>query len=163
MKRRAHTVALACTAVVAIAIARAAAADEERFVAKLALPTGQTAVVAEGDYEARSIGSYSVRLYASSGGGPNADPADATFFVAGLIEKRGGTIEAVRVADVDRDGRDEIVVIIRSVGTGSYLTAHAFAFGEKRLEMRAMVVGLAKDADPIAALAAATQRGVRPN
>ena len=38
------------------------AAAEERFVAKLQLPTGQTVVVAEGDFEARSIGSFSVRL-----------------------------------------------------------------------------------------------------
>ena len=35
------------------------------FVHKLALATGQTAVVAEGDFEARSIGSYSVRIYST--------------------------------------------------------------------------------------------------
>ena len=162
MKDRARVVAFVCAAVGALVTFAVVAAGAERFVAKLALPTGQTAVVAEGDAEARSIGSYSVRLYAQSGSGASdADSADATFFVAGLIEKRDGTIEAVRLADVDRDGREEIVVIIRSAGTGSYLTAHAIAFGEKRLEMRAMVVGLAKDADPVVALSAATSRGVR--
>ncbi len=42
------------------------AAEPERFIAKIKLPSGQTAVVAEGDLEARSIGSFSVRLSRSS-------------------------------------------------------------------------------------------------
>ena len=43
------------------------------FVEKLALPSGQTAVVAEGDFEARSIGSYSVRIYSRQSAQPDDD------------------------------------------------------------------------------------------
>lgn len=138
------------------------AAADERFVGKLALSNGQTAVIAEGDLEARSIGSYTVRLYSPVGGTSGAG-TDATTFVTGLFEKRDGVIESVMLADVDRDGRDEIVVVMRSVGTGSYLTAHAITVREKRLEMRATVVGLAKDAEPVAALLAATAKEADPN
>jgi hypothetical protein len=35
----------------------------DRFIKKIKLPSGETVVVAEGDYEARSVGSFSVRLY----------------------------------------------------------------------------------------------------
>jgi len=137
----------------------ATGADESRFATKLALPNGQTVVVAEGDFEPRSIGSYSVRLYAAG-----ADPqTDTASFVTGLFERRDGTIESVELADVDRDGREEIVIVMRSVGTGSYLTAHAITVRDKRLEMRAMVVGIAKDADPVAALLAATAKEADPN
>ena len=44
------------------------------FVEKLALPSGQTAVVAEGDFEARSIGSYSVRIYSNKVGNRMTTP-----------------------------------------------------------------------------------------
>jgi phage protein D len=148
-------------ALFALAAATASGADDVRFVAKLVLANGQTAVVAEGDLEARSIGTYTVRLYGPVSG--STAEGDTTSFVAGLFEKRDGTIESVALADIDRDGRDEIVVVMRSVGTGSYLTAHAIAVREKRLEMRATVVGLAKDADPIAALLAATAKEADPN
>ena len=64
------------------------AAESDRFIAKVKLPSGQTAVVAEGDFEARSIGSFSVRLYDA------APPEDeTTFFTAGLIRARDGTVE----------------------------------------------------------------------
>ena len=69
-------------AILLLLSAAVSAAAEERFVAKLQLPTGQTVVVAEGDFEARSIGSFSVRLYQA------AEAADATtFFVAGLVAR----------------------------------------------------------------------------
>jgi PliI/PliC-like inhibitor of I-type lysozyme len=135
------------------------AADDSRFATKLALPNGQFAVVAEGDFEARSIGSYSVRLYAV--GVP--DQTDTASFVTGLFEKRDGAIELVRLADIDRDGHDEIIVVMRSAGTGGYLTVHAITLREKHLEMRATVVGLPKDADPVAALLAVTAKEADPN
>ena len=46
----------------------------------------------------------------------------------------------------------EIVVTVRCIGTGSFLSADAFAFDKKRLWLRASVAYLAKDADLIAAL-----------
>lgn len=123
------------------------AESSQRFITKVALPSGQTAVVAEGDFEARSIGSFSVRLYAA------APPGDeTTFFSAGQVCARDGTVEKVVLADVDGDRQDEIVVIVRSAGTGAYLSAHAFAFDEKQLIFRASVKGLPPDADPVASL-----------
>jgi len=123
------------------------AAEQDRFVRKLALPTGQTAVIAEGDFEARSLGSFSVRLYEA------ASPGDeTTFFESGLIVSRDGALEDTVLADVDGDMQPEIVIIARSVGTGSYLSAYALATAKVGLKLRAAVEGLAPDADPVEAL-----------
>ena len=123
------------------------AADSDRFVSKLALPTGQTVVVAEGDFEARSIGSFSVRLYEAA-----AAPDETTFFSSGLIRPRDGVVEKVMLADIDGDKRQEVVVLVRSTGSGSYLSAHAFTPAKSKLVYRGAVMGLAADADPIKAL-----------
>ncbi len=134
-------------AMVLIASGALHAAESERFVTKVALPSGQTAVVAEGDFEARSIGSFSVRLYDA------APPGDeTTFFIAGQVRTRDGTVERVVLADVVGDQQLEIVAIVRSAGTGGYLSAHAFAYDKQRLIFRGVVDGLPPDADPIAAL-----------
>ena len=123
------------------------AAASERFITKIKLPSGQTVVIAEGDLEARSIGSFSVRLYAAAAPGD-----ETTFFRAGRIRARDGTIEKVALADVAGDQRPEIVVIARSAGTGGFLSAHAFAIDEQRLTFLSTVTGLPPDADPIEAL-----------
>jgi len=123
------------------------AAAQERFVSRLRLPTGTTAVVAEGDFEARSIGSFSVRLYEAA-----AVPDETTFFTSGLIRARDGTVEKVILADVDGDRQQEIIVVVRSAGSGSYLSAHAFAVAKDQLRFHAVVDGLPADADPVAAL-----------
>jgi hypothetical protein len=123
------------------------ATAQDRFLSKFSLPTGETVVVAEGDFETRSIGSFSVRLYEAA-----AAPDDTTFFTSGLIRSRDGVVEKVILADVDGDQQKETVVVVRSVGTGSYLSAHAFAIGNDKLIFSAAVEGLAADADPIAAL-----------
>lgn len=120
---------------------------QDRFISKIALPTGNTAVVAEGDFEARSTGSFSVRLYKAA-----AAPDETTFFTSGLVRARDGVIEKIILADIDGDRRQEIVVIVRSVGTGNYLSAHAFAVANDKLAFRAVVEGLAADADPAAIL-----------
>ncbi len=121
---------------------------ESRFVQKVTLPSGQTAVIAEGDCEARSLGSYSVRLYRDG---------DATFYQAGVILEREGTIEAVRLADLDGDGRDDMVVVMRSVGSGGYVAAQAFSVANNRIEARSSVKDLPADADPVAALTKTTK------
>ena len=128
--------------------AGAATADSERYAQKIALPDGRTAVVAEGDLEARSIGTYSVRLYRD---------ADLAQFESGTIEERNGTIEDVRVADLDGKGDNQLVVVVRSVGTGGYLSAQAFSFDNGRIEARSKVADLPKDADPIAAMTKTTK------
>jgi len=70
-----------------------------RFVTKIKLPAGQTVVVAEGEFEARSIGSFSIRLYQAASGGN-----ETTFFTSGLIRSRDGTIERVVLSDINDDG-----------------------------------------------------------
>ena len=97
--------------------------------------------------EARSIGSFSVRLYAA------AAASDATtFFVSGLIHARDGVLEKVTPADIDGDQQPEIVVIARSAGTGGYLSAYAFEFAKDKLVFRTAAEGLAPDEDPVTVL-----------
>lgn len=141
------------TAMVLLLAASVDAAAQDRFVSKLTHPTGKTVVVAEGDFEARSIGSFSVRLYEAA-----AAPDETTFFTSGLVRPRDGVIEKVILADVDGDRQQEIVVIARSVGTGNYLSAQAFAVAKDKLIFRAVVEGLAADADPVAALRKSRKR-----
>ena len=118
------------------------------FTTKINLPSGQTVVVAEGEFEARSIGSFSVRLYQAASGGN-----ETTFFTSGFIRSRDGVIEKVVLEDINGDEQPEIIVIVRSVGTGGYLSAHAFTISKTRQLMPASTVeGLQAEADPVAAL-----------
>jgi hypothetical protein len=125
----------------------AASQEQERFVSKLSLPSGKTVVVAEGDYEARSIGSFSIRLYDAA-----AAPDETTFFSSGLIRARDGAVEKVMLGNINGDPQQEIVVTVRSVGTGSYLSAHAFAVESDKLVFLSAVEDLAASADAISAL-----------
>ncbi len=126
----------------------------DRFIKKVKLPSGQTTVVAEGAFEARSIGSFSVRLYEA------APPEDeTTFFTAGLIRAREGTIDKVVLADIDDNHKPEIIVIVRSVGTGSYISAYAFAFDNTKLIFLAAVEGLPPEADSVEALRISKRKG----
>jgi hypothetical protein len=130
------------------------AAESDRFITKLKLPSGQTAVVAEGDFEARSIGSFSVRLYDA------APPEDeTTFFASGLIRARDGAVEKVLLADVNGDRKPEIIVNVRSAGSGGYLSSHAFAFDNQRLIFCCAVEGLPPQDDPVAALKKSIGKG----
>jgi len=125
------------------------------FVQKLTLTTtGQTAVVAEGDFEARSIGSYSVRIYSTQGAQLDDD---TTFFSSGVIRARDGTIEKVFLAELDNDGPPSLVVAIRSAGSGGYLSADAFTIGKNAVVLCAAVSGLAANADPVVALKSSLQ------
>lgn len=124
-----------------------AAAD--RFVQKIHLPAGLTAVVAEGDLEARSIGSFTVRLYSRE----HAQAGDdTTFFLSGIIRKRDGTIEKIEHADIDGDGKPELIVLVRSAGTGQYISADAFGFDNTCIWLHAAVANVAYNTDAIAAL-----------
>jgi len=128
------------------------------FVQKLALPSGQTAIVAEGDFEARSIGSYSVRIYSTQSAQPNDD---TTFFAAGVIRARDGTVEKVFLAELGNDRAPSLVVAIRSAGSGGYLTADAFSIGKSSVVLRASVPGIPANVDPVVALKSFLQ-GPRP-
>jgi len=133
---------------VVLLLAGAARAGQlERFVGRLTLASAQTVVVAEGDEEARSGGSFSVRLYDAAAVGD-----ETTFFRAGLMRPRDGTLERLLLADIDGDRVAEIVVVVRSAGSGSYLSAQAFAFDARRLVLRAALEGLPPAVDVVAAL-----------
>jgi hypothetical protein len=152
-------VKLACIGVASwfllLASAAQAAGTGERFVRKLALPNMQTAVIAEGDWEARSIGSYSVRIYSAERAQPGDD---TTFFTSGIVRARDGVVEKIVLADLQGDGRQSLVVVIRSVGSGGYLSADAFSIEKPVLALRASVSGLAPSVDVVDALRAAVRR-----
>lgn len=123
------------------------AEDAGRFSSVLPLPSGQHLEVAEGEREARSIGSFSMRLYRSAG------PEDrTTFFLDGLIQSRDGFVESVSLADITGDEKEEIVVQIRAVGSGAYLSAYAYEYDARWLSLVAQVQGLPSDSDVVTEL-----------
>jgi hypothetical protein len=139
---------LLCGGVLFGASAALGADGGARAVKQAVIPGGSTiVVVAEGDFEARSIGSYSVRVY---GAANPRFPFDD--FIAGTVRPRDGTIDHIGFADLDRDGSPELVVIIRSAGTGAQLSADAFRLRGTVLMLLESVSSLANDTDPIRAL-----------
>ncbi|SCX51556.1 Serine protease inhibitor ecotin [Nitrosospira sp. Nsp1] len=123
----------------------------DRFVRKLALSGEQTIVVAEGDFEARSIGSYSVRLYSTGNTQVNDD---AGIFASGLIRLRSGTLEKVFLENLGLDEAPSLIVTMRSVGTGSYVSADAFKIVGNKVVLHASITEMFADADPVVALKA---------
>lgn len=125
----------------------ALALNGQRVVKQGVLPhTGQAVVVAEGDLEPRSIGSYTVHLYAKN----TAYPHD--HFVGGIVHTRNGVVDALRFEDIDGDSKPEIVVIIRYTGSGGFISADAFAPHGTTLRLVSSVAGLPSNQDPIQAL-----------
>ena len=121
---------------------------QRETVLTVTLPGTDLAVtVAEGPAEPRSIGSYAVRVYEVR---DSAFPYDV--FVAGLVRKRDGGIEELRFADLDGDGRAEAVVVIRSAGSGGYVSADAFSVTRNGIRLAGSVEDLDADADPVEAL-----------
>lgn len=118
-----------------------------RFIDRIRLPSGQTVVVAEGEFEARSIGSFSIRLYASA-----EKQDETTFFQDGLIHARDGVIERVLLEEISGDDRPEIIVVARSVGSGNYLAGYAFAYGSEQLTLLAFLEGMSPEKNPAAEL-----------
>ena len=142
------TVLLLCFALSATAQPSAESVESSaRFVTQQKLPDGRLVVVAEGDGEPRSVGSYSVRLYTNENPEFSLDN-----FVVGAVFIRDGSIERLAVEDVNGDGVKELVVVVRSAGSGGYLSASAFRIAAKTIEAVGNVEGMASDADPIAEL-----------
>jgi hypothetical protein len=139
-----------CVALPLAALPIAPAAAESPVVKQAVLPgTSKIVVVAEGELEPRSTGSYSLRIY----GGANAThPYDD--FIAGIVRPRPGEVEKLAFADVNGDRIADIVVVMRSAGTGGYLSADAFRLRGRLLEHLGSVRGLAKDGDAVRALRA---------
>ena len=131
----------------ALLLSQAVIADadpDKLFVEDMALPDGKVLVVAEARLEPRSIGSYSIRLY--SGANPEYPYDD---FLSGLVVARDGTVERVELADIDDDGAAEAVVVTRSVGSGGYVSAQAFAIAGDKISEVARVEGVDPRQDPL--------------
>ena len=124
------------------------AEPEARFARTLHIPgSWELVVVAEGDFEPRSIGSYALRIY--GGASTHAPLGD---FLVGVIRPRNGVVEAVFFESIAAHDTLDIIVTVRSAGSGGYLSADAFQYRRGSLELLASVAGLEKRADPIAAL-----------
>lgn len=118
------------------------------FFQQLTLPTGQVVTVGEGRGEPASTGSYDVRLY--TGANPEF-PLDQ--FIDGKVLPRDGSIKALKLQDLDGDRQPELIVIVESAGSGSYLSADAFTIlPQQGLESVNHVEGLAPGEDVIQAL-----------
>ena len=64
--------------------------------------------------------------------------------------KRDGIVEKLVLADITGDAEAEIIVVVRSVGTGNYLSAYAFGVDQqKTLVPLANLTGLSATADPV--------------
>lgn len=116
-----RTLAIVVLASATLGPAEALKPDPHRLALRVALPTGQVATAIEGEHEPRSTGSYALRIYA---------PSDPQFpqdrFVAGVVRPRDGTLEDLRVDDVDRDGQPEVLVLVRNAGSGGFLQVDAY-------------------------------------
>jgi hypothetical protein len=145
---------LAGSFVMALVVATAYAAESESRFARIfeIANSPEVVVITEGDFEGRSSGSYAVRIYGGSSQKYSLDD-----FVTGTIRPRDGAIERVKVDSIGRGNEIEIIVVMRSVGTGGYLSADAFRYGAKSLVLVASVAGLDKRADPTAALRETSQ------
>ena len=113
--------------------------------------------VTEGPGEPRSIGSYALRVY---------EPLHPDFpydrFIAGTVRKRDGVVEELLFRDLDDDGIEEAVVVVRSVGSGGYLSADAFRATEEGVTVAAAVEGLGPNSDPAQALRETANRKTEP-
>ena len=121
------------------------AATADRFTQTVPLAKGLVAVVAEGDLEARSMGSYTVRAYfdaeASSGN-------ETTFYAAGLVRPRDGTVRSASALALPGRPRPLLMVVMQSAGSGEYLSAEAFAVEPRAVRLLARVSDLGPAEDP---------------
>lgn len=125
------------------------AASTERFTQKVPLAQGLVAVVAEGDLEARSIGSYSLRAYYDEQASPGNE---TTFYTAGLVRPRDGTVRSAGPLAMPGRPRPLLMVVMQSAGSGGYLSAEAFAVEPRAVRLLARVSDLAPADDPAAHL-----------
>ena len=107
-------------------------------------PLGKISFNAKGDAAGMGLSIYQVK--------------DGKFTICRFDQDDGhyqllnGTLESAGLVPVDADARPELVVRIRSAGSGSYLSAHAFTIDRSGLHQLVSVAGLPPDADAAAAL-----------
>lgn len=117
----------------------------DRFTQPVPLAKGLVAVVAEGDLEARSIGSYSVRAYYDEQASPGNE---TTFYTAGLVRPRDGTVRSAGPLAMPGHPRPLLMVVTQSAGSGGYLSAEAFAVEPRAVQLLTRVSELAPTEDP---------------
>lgn len=137
---------LLCSLTIASITGNANAADKDR-IKTATMPQGMTVIVAEGDLEPRGAGSYSLRLYAKN---DPAYPYDR--YSAGLVRPRNGTVEEIKFADVNQDGKADIIVITRYTGSGAYITVDAYSVGKKSVQFLTSIAGMDAKKDAVKAL-----------
>lgn len=102
------------------------------------LPDSRAAVIANGDLEGASIGSYSLAIYTES---------DLIDFVTGAIFARDGSIfmdngmPRIEFADMNGDGKKELIVTMLTAGSGSYLEVDVLSIGENDITLLAKEKG----------------------
>lgn len=130
-----------------LAAAFTLAPREQADMLETKMPDGRLVIVSEGPKEAASIGSYVVHVYGASN--PQSPTDD---HIAGIVMPRDGSLHRLEVADIDGDGSEDLVVVVESAGTGSYLSADAFHLTGDRIEHIASAHDLDPDTNILAAL-----------
>ena len=126
-----------------------AAWSAERFTQPVPLGKGLVAVVAEGDLEARSIGSYSVRAYFDEQASPGNE---TTFYTAGLVRPRDGTVRSAKPLEMPGRPHPVLMVVMQSAGSGGFLSADALVVEPRAVRLLARVSDLPPSEDPAAHL-----------
>lgn len=127
-------------------------ASLERTISKTVPGTGWNVTVTEGPLEPRSIGSYALRFYV-----PYEPKWPFDNYVDGDVRIRDGSIEKLLFEDLNGDDVMDVIVTIRSAGSGSYLSADGFLLNKDGVKFVKSVEELAKDADPVQAIVKALE------
>ena len=117
----------------------------DRFVQKVPLAKGLVAVVAEGDLEARSIGSYSVRAYFDAQASPGNE---TTFYTAGMLRPREGTVRSASALEMPGRPHPVLMVVMQSAGSGGFVSADALVVEPRAVRLLARVSDLPPSEDP---------------
>ena len=124
---------------------------EGRYVKKIRISKQLTAVVAEGDFEPRSTGTFTVRFYRADDEEAKKG-FDADDFIGGILRERDGQIEKAELFDLDGNSTNELIISVRSAGSGGYLSGFAVGMRGKNVEVLAQDLGMLQDADVAAEL-----------
>ena len=90
---------------------------EGRYVKKIRISKEVTAVVAEGDFEPRSTGSFTVRFYQADDE-EDKRGLDADDLAGGILIERDGQFEKVELLDLDGDSTNELIISSRNAVSG---------------------------------------------
>lgn len=124
----------------------------ERTISKSVPGTAWLVTVTEGPLEPRSIGSYALRFYV-----PHDPEWPFDNYVDGDVRIRDGSIERLLFEDLNNDQEKELIVVMRSAGSGGYQNADGYLLNKDGIAFVKSVEGLTKDADPVKALSRALE------